>query len=76
MGVDVAGICMKFFNIFNNIQEDINEENDVIKKYPIIPCKKDRSYEGLIGFLIEQDIIQDEFNPLTMVDKAFNRRKI
>jgi hypothetical protein len=47
-----------------------------VKKYPIIACKKDRSYDGLIGFFIEQDIIQDDFNPLNMVDKAFIRRKI
>ena len=54
----------------------MNEKEEVVKKYPIIPCKKDRSYEGLVGFLIEQDIIQDRFNPLNMVDKAFSRRKL
>jgi len=46
-----------------------------VKKYPVIPCKKDRSYEGLVGFLIEQDILEDKFNPLQIMNRAFNRHK-
>ena len=66
-----------FVNIkFLFFQEDKDENNQVLKKYPIVQCKKDRSYEGLVGFFIEQDIITDKFNPIIMMDNAFKRREL
>jgi hypothetical protein len=53
-----------------------DENGNEIKKYPVIPCNYNRSIEGIEGFLAEQGLIPDKYNPVFLLSKAMNRYEI
>jgi hypothetical protein len=53
--------------------EEISEKGDDIKKFPVLPCKFNRSIEGIEGFLMEQGLIPDKYNPVFIVSKAMRK---
>lgn len=72
-------LCMKKANYINfpqwelmypPINEVNNETKKTIKKFPIVPCTNERSFEGLEGFLMSQNVIEDKYNPLIFSSKA------
>jgi len=48
----------------------------MIKKIPVLACKYQRSFIGLEGFLMEQNLIPDKYNPLYVVTKALKSYEI
>lgn len=47
-----------------------DENGNEIKKYPVVPCNYNRSIEGIEGFLAEQGVMPDKYNPVYIVSKA------
>lgn len=54
--------------------DEVYEESaqKLVKKFPIVKCVNDRSFEGLEGFLMGQNIVQDIYNPLLIMNNGFN----
>jgi hypothetical protein len=42
------------------------------KKFPIVPCVNERSYHGLEGFLMKENIIPDKYNPIQIINQGFD----
>ena len=42
------------------------------KKFPIVPCINERSYQGLEGFLMKENIIPDKYNPIQIINRGFD----
>lgn len=49
---------------------EIDSNGEEKRKIPVVPCKHDRDFEGVEGFLMQQGIIPDIFNPLYTINKA------
>lgn len=68
-------LCMKKAQYLNFPQWEIMfppVKEDGVKKFPVIPCVNERSKEGLEGFLMKENIIEDEYNPIQIIRKVFN----
>ena len=55
---------------------DIDDNGNEIKKFPVVPCNHNRSIEGIEGFLMEQGIIPDKYNPVYILSKAMRNYEI
>jgi hypothetical protein len=47
-----------------------------VKKFPVVPCKNSRDFEGLEGFLMSQNIIPDIYNPLYIMTSGMKKYDI
>jgi hypothetical protein len=52
---------------------EVNDKGEDISKYPVVPCKFNRSIEGIEGFLMEQGIIPDKYNPMLMINQSMRK---
>lgn len=54
--------------------EEHNELNDSFQhkkyKFPVIPSTMDRSFEGMEGFLMKENVIFDRYNPILILRKG------
>lgn len=49
------------------------QNGEEVKRFPVVPSKFNRSYEGLEGFLSEQGLIPDKYNPVYIVNKSMRK---
>ncbi len=52
---------------------EINEKKQMVEKFPVLPCKHNRSIQGIEGFLMEQGIIPDEYHPMIFINKSMRK---
>ncbi len=52
---------------------DLQADLAGVKRFPIVPCKNDRSYQGLEGFLMENGVIPDRYNPVFVVGQSMRK---
>jgi hypothetical protein len=52
---------------------EAQEGDQVVKKFPVIPSKMDKSLEGIEGFLIQQGVMEDKYSPIDMIEKAMRK---
>jgi hypothetical protein len=57
------------------IQRELESGNEIfssdgVRRFPVIPCRYNRSIEGIEGFLMSQGIVPDEYNPIYNLNKA------
>ena len=52
---------------------ELDDKKQTIKKYPVTPCKFKRSFEGLEGFLMEEGVIEDRYNPIIFIENAMRK---
>jgi hypothetical protein len=53
--------------------KELNEKKLSLEKYPVLPCKHNKSIEGIEGFLMEQGIIPDEYHPLIFINESMRK---
>jgi hypothetical protein len=52
---------------------EVDEKGEDVKRYPVVPCKNNRSLEGIEGFLMEQGIIPDKYNPMLIISQSMRK---
>jgi hypothetical protein len=52
---------------------EVDQDGNDVKKFPVLPSKFNRSLEGLEGFLMEQGIIEDKYNPMIILNKSMRK---
>lgn len=52
---------------------ETDQEGNDTKKIPVIPCKNNKSIEGIEAFMMEQRLIPDKYNPLYTLNNAMQK---
>jgi hypothetical protein len=71
-------LCMKkspslLFSQWELMLNPFNDPSDGQRKFPVVPCKYDSSFEGIEGFLMQQGIMEDKYNPIGIINNSMRK---
>ncbi len=52
---------------------EMNDKKDSVEKYPVLPCRFNRSLEGIEGFMMEQGVIPDDYHPMLFINQSMRK---